>query len=216
MAVQQRDRILLNRLRRQGMKSLASAQILDVGCGNGVELVRLLPFGARPENLHGIDLLPQRVLAARSLHPAMDIHEASAAALPWPDHHFDIVVQYTMLSSVLDSVVRRRAALEMGRVLRPGGIVLWYDFVLNPLNRDTHALRKRQVYELFPGFQVWLQRTTLAPPIARFVVPRWPAIAHGLQAISPLRSHLVGVLTKPAGRDAPQCAVADASRVAER
>jgi ubiquinone/menaquinone biosynthesis C-methylase UbiE len=198
LAVQQRDRMLTQRLAREGMMSLKSANILDVGCGNGVELVRLLPLGADPSHLYGIDLLPERVAAAKLLHPAMNVVRGSATALPWPAGTFDIVMQYTTFSSILDPVVRRIAAGEMARVMRPNGMLIWYDFVVNPLNVDTRGVSRRAIRALFPTFDIWVRPVTLAPPLSRHLALTHPLLAQALQAFRPLCSHLLAVLRKAA------------------
>ena len=73
----------------------------------------------------------------------------------------------------------------MLRVLKPGGLILWYDFhVDNPHNRDVQGVRKREIFELFSGCDIRLHRITLAPPIVRLVAP-----IPGLPAICSIRSH---------------------------
>lgn len=201
LAVQDRDRTLVQRWLRAGLTTLNATKILDVGCGNGVELLRLVSLGAAPSNLHGIDLLPERVAAARALHPDMNIREGSATKLPWPPGTFDMVMQYTMFSSILDPEVRRLVAGEMARVLRPGGMVIWYDFVSNPTNRDVRGLRRATVRSLFSEFNIWLCPVTLAPPLARRLASSHPRLTQALHAFVPLRTHLLGVLTKPVPPD---------------
>ena len=60
-----------------------------------------------------------------------------------------------------------RMAREMLRVLKPDGLILWYDFWLNPTNRQTRGIRPREVKALFPNCHFKFRRITLAPPIAR-------------------------------------------------
>jgi ubiquinone/menaquinone biosynthesis C-methylase UbiE len=197
LAVQQRDRVLAHRLASTGWTTMRAAKILDIGCGRGVELARLLQWGATPANLCGVDLLADRVAAAEALHPSMTIVEGSATALPWPSGNFDVVMQHTTFSSIVDPQVRRLAATEAERVLRPGGLILWYDFVWNPFNRETRGLPGRSVRALFPDFDVWLRRVTLAPPLSRALAMKHPLVTRSLHEFRPLCTHLVGVLTKP-------------------
>src|SRR5262245_33299627 len=105
--VQQRERRLLTLLRRYDCENLAAKKILEVGCGTGQWLRDFIKWGARPENLTGIDLLPERVSRARRLcPPSVRIECASASALPFSDRTFDLVLQSTMFTSILDPDLR--------------------------------------------------------------------------------------------------------------
>jgi ubiquinone/menaquinone biosynthesis C-methylase UbiE len=115
---------LLDALRRSPV-DLVGAKVLDVGCGTGYMLNRLLEFGAGA--VTGVDLMPGRIEAARRRYPGMRFECANAAELPFGDGEFDIVTQFTCLSSVLDAGLRKAIAGEMWRVVRPGGIVVSYD-----------------------------------------------------------------------------------------
>src|SRR5947208_4432747 len=66
---QSRERALLSALRDAGLLPLAGRWVLDVGCGDGAVLRDLLRYGAKAEDLSGLDLLPERVERARALTP---------------------------------------------------------------------------------------------------------------------------------------------------
>jgi ubiquinone/menaquinone biosynthesis C-methylase UbiE len=117
--------------------------------------------------------------------------------LPFADGSFDLVSQFTVFSSILHAGVRRRAAAEMLRVLRPGGVALWYDFTVNPTNRDTHGIGGDEVTRLFPGCRVRARRVTLAPPLGRLVAPRSWLLAELLENVPALRTHLLALIRKP-------------------
>jgi hypothetical protein len=91
--------------------------------------------------------------------------------LPYASRSFDLVLQLTAFSSILDDRIRCAIAGEMLRVLKPGGLIVWYDFWLNPTNRQTRGIRPAEILRLFPGSSVEFQRVTLAPPIARRLMP---------------------------------------------
>jgi ubiquinone/menaquinone biosynthesis C-methylase UbiE len=199
MAIQQRERLLAEMLARRGMKDLRDMEILDVGCGWGSFFLRLILWGALPSSLHGIDLLPDRVAVARARHPSFDVVEGSATKLPWEDGRFDMVTQFTTFSSILSVDDRRSSAAEIDRVLRPTGLLIWYDFWLNPSNPGTHPITVAQLSALFPRYERDVRRVTLAPPIARAIAPRSRILASVLQEVWALKSHLLGVLVKPNG-----------------
>jgi SAM-dependent methyltransferase len=110
---------------RRSPVDIEGARVLDVGCGTGYLVHRLVEFGAAEAS--GVDLMPARIEEARRRYPQVRFIAANAAKLPFGDGEFDIVTQFTCLSSVLDPSLRGSIASEMWRVLRPGGVVLSYD-----------------------------------------------------------------------------------------
>lgn len=193
-------RALLDALRRAGMSQLDKVRVLEIGCGSGHWLRELVQWGVRPDHLAGIDLIAERLGDARArCAPGVSLAAASAAVLPFADGAFDIVLQSTVLTSVLDATVRERIAAEMVRVLRPDGLVLWYDFLVdNPRNRDVRGVDRRELSRLYPGWQLDVRRVTLAPPVARFLAPRLWAVAAALSAIPFLCTHYAGTLRRMA------------------
>jgi ubiquinone/menaquinone biosynthesis C-methylase UbiE len=103
------------------MMRLGDKQILDVGCGSGQQLLDMESWGARRENLAGIDLIASRVSYACSrlctlpagINPGADIRVGDASKLPWPEATFDIVHQNTVLTSILDDGMKKAVAAEM-------------------------------------------------------------------------------------------------------
>ena len=100
---------------------LAGARVLDVGCGSGYFLHRLREYGAG--ECHGIDLMEDRIGRAASGIRRCSLHVGSASELPFADGSFDVVSQFTCLSSILDADVRLGVAHEMRRVAAGGWIV---------------------------------------------------------------------------------------------
>jgi SAM-dependent methyltransferase len=88
---------------------------LDLGCGEG-RLARDL--AALGHDVVGVDLSPTMVAAAREAAPEMELHVADAAALPFGDASFGLVVAFMSLQDVDDL---RGAIREAARVLVPGG-----------------------------------------------------------------------------------------------
>jgi hypothetical protein len=94
--------------------------------------------------------------------------------------------------------MKQAMAAEMLRVLRPGGAVLWYDLrVNNPRNSAVRAISLEEIAALFPGCTVEAERHTLAPPLARAIVPHSEAVAVLLERIPALRSHNLVWIGKP-------------------
>jgi SAM-dependent methyltransferase len=196
---QHRERALLELLRRHALIPLDDKRVLDIGCGNGAVLRDFVRYGARPELLDGIDLLPERIDAARERSaPGMRLSLGDATDLPYPAGHFDIALTFTVLSSILDEQTRRRVADEAMRVLRRGGTLIFYDFTWNPTNPDVRGVGARDLRSLFPDCDIDARRVTLAPPISRRIAPwSWP-LASALQALPFLRSHLLAAVRRRA------------------
>jgi SAM-dependent methyltransferase len=163
----QRARHVLSMLRQHGMRSLRDRTVLEVGCGGGGVLREFLAFGTDVSRLHGIDLLEQRLRQASLANPNLLLACADGQSPPYPDKSFDLILQFTAFTSVLAPEVKVAMAREMLRVLKPDGIILWYDFWLNPTNAQTRGIRPREIKALFPNCHFKFRRITLAPPIAR-------------------------------------------------
>ena len=198
MTVQERQRAMLRLFARRGWRDLSSLKVLEVGCGSGTNLVELLRLGFRPEQLTGVELLPQRHAIARAALPAaVTLHQGDAAVLDLPAGSQDVVLASTVFSSLLDAAFQQRLADRMWSWLRPGGGVLWYDFTVdNPRNPDVRGVPLRRLRELFPAATLEATRVTLAPPIAR-VVSRWhPSLYTLFNSLPMLRTHVLAWLAK--------------------
>jgi len=194
---QEREQVTLKFLHKLGIHPLTNIRILDVGCGNGNGLREMLQAGAAPNNLAGIDIRPEPLERAIFLNPTIAYLCGSATALPWDKEFFDLCLCYTVFSSVLDSFTQEAIVREIERVLRPGGVLLYYDFRYNnPRNPDVRGITKQRIYELFPHFQLRLQTVTLAPPLARRLGYFTPLLYPVLSAFPFLRTHYLGILHK--------------------
>lgn len=196
LAAQAVDEATMALLQSAGVKDLAQAQLLEVGCGSGGNLLRFLRWGFSPENLVGNELLEERAARARECLPAKTrIVLGDARALP--PGQFDIVYQSTVLSSILDKSFQAEVAAKMWQLTRPGGLVLSYDFTFNnPQNPDVQKVTRRRLRQLFPEGELTCRRITLAPPLARRTAGFRPGYVV-LNALPLLRTHSVCTIRKP-------------------
>jgi ubiquinone/menaquinone biosynthesis C-methylase UbiE len=117
---------------------------VDVGCGNGA-FTELLIERCAPASVVGVDPSEGQLAYARTRGGAKraEFRIADAQSLPFPDNSFDAGAMALVIVFVPDAV---KAAAEMARVVRPGGVVATYmwDFPdgtpLSPLSRAIKAL----------------------------------------------------------------------------
>jgi SAM-dependent methyltransferase len=182
-----------------GERQLSDIHMLEVGCGNGVNLQELIFLGADPSKLIANELLEERIHAARANLPAaVKLLPGNAIGLNIAPASLDLVLQSTVFSSILDKSFRKQLAAEMFKWLKPGGAVLWYDFVYdNPRNPDVQGIGRSEIIAIFPSSKTTFRSATLAPPIARRLGVFSPFAYPALNALPFLRTHLVALLEKP-------------------
>jgi SAM-dependent methyltransferase len=195
--LQEIERALLAAFAVVGVQ-LKGSRVLDIGCGSGYFLHRLGEYGAG--ECHGIDLMENRIAEGRESYPTIRFHVGSATELPFEDGEFDLVTQFTCLSSIVDDDVRLAAAREMRRVAH-GGWVFSFDMrgmrprVLRRPSRSgstpTVPLDGTELRRLF-GEAALLRRVALAFGITeRLGKHELPRAA--LRAVPLLQSHLLGL-----------------------
>jgi len=109
---------------------------LDLGCGEGRLSRDLKELG---HDVVGVDLSPTLLAAARSADASIETRLADAAALPFGDGAFDLVVAFMSLQDVenLDGAVA-----EIGRVLEPGGRLCVA--IVHPLNSAGYFVNEEE------------------------------------------------------------------------
>lgn len=148
------DRVLFKDS-RAWVCSQAVGETLEVGVGTGLNL----PVYPEKVRLTGIDLSPAMLTIARhrasQLDHPVELLEADAHALPFPDGSFDTVVCTFSLCAIPDD---RRAVAEMKRVLRPGGRLLLADHVAGSLWPVRAVQRLLEVVTVPLGGEHFLRR----------------------------------------------------------
>ena len=153
-------------------------------------------WGARPQNITGIDLLPERIAEARTLcPPQITLRCQNAAQLDYSTGAFDLVFQFTVFTSIISEQMKTQIAREMLRVLRPGGTILWYDFTVNnPWNADVRGIPRREIMQLFPQCRFEFKKLTLAPPIGRPLARASTLLYQALSALKIFDTHCLATI----------------------
>jgi ubiquinone/menaquinone biosynthesis C-methylase UbiE len=102
-------------------------QYLDVGCGVGTAARKIAATSEL--RVIGIDIDPKQIEAAKSLaaRPNLQYKVMDATKLEFTDGAFDVVASSMATHHIPDW---GRALSEMLRVLRPGGYLIYSDFVV--------------------------------------------------------------------------------------
>lgn len=125
---------------RQRLISAATGRVMELGAGTGLNLAHY------PDTIEELTLVePDRhkaeILAGRASTLGIDpeVVRAPAEFLPFDDGRFDTVVATLVFCTVGDP---EAAAAEVGRVLRPGGTLLFLEHVRSE-GRRMGALQDR-------------------------------------------------------------------------
>jgi len=107
--------------KRRKLFSQATGNVLDVGCGYGVNF----PYLTNATHITGIDfssvMLDKARETARKSPIPVDLRESDAEALNFPDNSFDTVISSLSTCSFYNPVIALR---EMRRVCKPDGQLL--------------------------------------------------------------------------------------------
>ncbi|MDR0682303.1 MAG: class I SAM-dependent methyltransferase [Dysgonamonadaceae bacterium] len=193
---------------------LSKRKIIEIGAGTGGNLLFFQYLGFQWGNIYANELLEERynLLKMRILpQPSYtiatcveinDLQELAAEVcihgdalqLPYKEK-FDVALQSTVFTSILDENFRKALAEKMWDMLKPGGIILSYDFTYNnPNNKDVRKLTKKEIKNLFPNHRgIQFKSVTLAPPIARRVGKFYNLINF---LFPMLRTHLIAAIKK--------------------
>ncbi len=178
------------------------ARILDIGGAGGSELALLLELGFPSERLAMVDILPERIEAARRKFPEVDIRCCDAQNLPWSDGAFDTVMEGTMFLQITDDGLAGNIAADMVRVTRPGGFLLLADWRYDGGREGFLAVDRRRVERLFDFAKgrcslERLVKSALVTPLGRFLSAGFPSLYFLVQRTCPFAvGHVVYVLRK--------------------
>jgi len=132
---------ILTELYLAPMQFVPGMRILELGCGEALELFEIVNLGGYG---YGIDIRPDRVsLVNKCAHYLeMDIkaYQSDACSLNFKSSSFDVVMATSFFEHVYDD---KSALSEAVRVLRPGGFLIIRDGnILDPLHLFEILIRR--------------------------------------------------------------------------
>lgn len=199
MSEQEKERTLIKLIKKEGLEPLYNKRLLEVGCGTGINLLQLIRLGFQPSNLYANDILSERLLVARNRLPnEVVFYEGDILNQTFENCTFDIVFQSMVFSSILEKEFKMKLAQKMWQWIKPGGGILWYDFIYNnPNNKDVRGIPLKEIKQLFPIQKFNFYRLTLAPPVSRFVTKIHPISYSLFNALYFFRTHILCYIKKP-------------------
>lgn len=100
----------------------AGKKVLEIGVGQGTDLMQFAKAGA---DCHGIDITHNHLSLTQmnfDVHgKTVDLREADATKIPFPDNYFDCVYSFGVVHHIPEI---EEVLAEAKRVLKPGGILM--------------------------------------------------------------------------------------------
>lgn len=171
----------------EAVNALPGRDVLEVGVGTGLAL----PLYQRDKRIVGIDLSAPMLERARErtkrrgLHNVVALHEMDAEATGFPEASFDIAVAMFVASVVPNP---SRLLLEMRRVVRPGGNILfinhfaaqkgprwWVERAMAPASRALGWHPDFPMSAIFCPEEIARIQVEPVPPIGLFTMVRLAA-----------------------------------------
>lgn len=180
-----------------GYIPLKEFKILEVGCGTGNNLQQLYDWGANPNNLFGVDILKDRINQAKTKLPEYNFFHMNAEELTFDNEFFELILVFTVFSSILEKQMLANVSSEINRVLKKNGAIAWYDFRYNnPKNINVRGVSLKQIKDYFGNYECHIQSMTVFPTLVRKLGRLTPFVYPLLNTFPVLRTHYLGLLIK--------------------
>ena len=126
--------------------------ILDVGCASGNKLKLFTQLGFIKSNIYGIDIRKKSIEEALLKSPRSHFSVMDARKMLYSDNKFDFINLFTLFSSIISQNNRQKVVMELLRVLKPGGYILYYDVRdNNPFDPNVKSSTVENINSLVAG-----------------------------------------------------------------
>lgn len=126
-------------------------KVLEVACNMGTTAIEIAQqFGCQ---VIGIDLdeealeKAQQNIKEHKVEELVQVQRANATKLPFEDNSFDIIINEAMLT-MLPQEAKEKAIREYLRVLKPNGLLLTHDLLIDGDNRDEVIAKLRDAINI--------------------------------------------------------------------
>lgn len=172
---------IVEKLLQNKFKILYQYKILDVGCGDGRWLRKLIDWGANPGYLYGIDVNKEVInLAQRISATGINFLPAHADQLPYEDKYFDIVFCVGVLQHILETDLQQSVGQEIIRVLKDDGIIITINFnkrgigiasVNDKQKICANGITQTELEAFFPNCVIDYEDAFLSDTMIQYVIP---------------------------------------------
>lgn len=178
------------------------SKIIDIGGGDGGDLLNLIKCGFNPNLLTLIDILPERIAKAKEkLINTIGIFQHDASKMKqFEDNTYDVAFSSTMFIQLCDNTLAKSIAQEMIRIVRTNGKIFIFDWRYDFWKNEYLAADKNRIKNLFSvGHLTTLEKRIkgqLIPPLGRFLSKRFPSFYFLAQRIPFATGLFCYILTK--------------------
>lgn len=129
------------------------SQILDYGCGYGRSCAELMKKGY--SNVIGTDFSSEMIRRGRSMYPELNLQHIDNSTLPFPDHSFFACTLLAVLTCIPTDAGQQEMIKDLYRILKPGGIFLLSDYIIQEDDRNLKRYRKfAEIYKNYGVFEL--------------------------------------------------------------
>jgi SAM-dependent methyltransferase len=176
---------------------MEALRVLVVGCGYGAELYNLLRIGVAKENIHCVDILPERIADVKLNFPTLGSVEAGRFDPKLYASCFDLILCNTVLSSISREADRAELVSELSLVMSNDSKLVIVDLAYsNPWNKDVSAVNMKRILAGTKLELISKTKVTLFPQLSRRIQFRFPGLRKILALFPFFRVSNFHVITK--------------------
>lgn len=132
---------------------LSKIKVLDIGCGDGSFIRKLIEWGFKPQNIVGIDILDYRIKQCKEkTNKNVNFYLSS---LNSKFKNYDLVVANTVFTSILEDGSRKKFASNIYNAVKKNGWILIFDFRYNnPFNSNVRKITPKNLKSFWPQLKI--------------------------------------------------------------